>query len=62
MFDEIKHFFNVNQDIDTMDAKTISDKLKRLMYCRQVVTESLRLSSLAPWAARVNYNEDMMII
>ena len=44
-----------------MEAKTISDKLKRLMYCRQVITEALRMSSLAPWAARVNYNEDMLI-
>ena len=61
MYDEIKHFFDVNINTDSMDAKTISDKLKRLMYCRQVITEALRMSSLAPWAARINYNQDMLI-
>ena len=60
MFDEIKHFFDVEGDIVEMDRKSISDKLKRLMYCRQVITETLRISSVAPWAARVNWKQDMV--
>ena len=61
MYDEIKHFFKVNEDIKNCSAQFVSDKIKKLQYCKQVITESLRLSSLAPWSARVNYEEDMLL-
>lgn len=61
LFDEIKHHFNVKDPFHGLGTGDISKKLKRLMYCRQVITETLRLSALAPWAARVNEKEDMTL-
>eukprot|EP01083_Nonionella_stella_P083367 230506_1 len=61
MYNEIKRQFDVDAVLGEMEAKTVSNKVKKLMYCRQVIMETLRISSVAPWAARVNYNEEMIL-